>query len=592
MSIEARETEVDQPTGLHRLLASLPLFEGLPPDALAAVIAKLEWFALPGGAVLFREDDPPDALFIVVSGSLVACHLAADGTETRVGQIAAGECVGEMALISGKLRSATVRAVRDCELVRFAKADFEALVAQHPRSMLQLARLLVTRLEAAQARPARPAGHRTYAIVPHDESVPAQAFAHSLAAALGGYGTVEWVDRASGNDRTSDWFNRIEANRDYVVYVAEPTPSAWTQLCLRQADCVLLLTRAAVEPSSWPALAAAHEPLRARLELVLLHEQGRPTNTAAWLAQHGFALHHHVRGPGDLQRLARIMTGRGVGLVLSGGGARGFAHIGVIKALREAGMPIDLVGGNSMGAIIGAGLANDWDEKTLRQSVRRAFVETNPLSDLTLPLVSLVGGRKVSRLLREAFGEIAIEDLWLPYFCLSTNLTRGEAVVHRSGPLWRWLRASVAIPGVLAPVFDQGEVHVDGGVINNLPVDVMREVGRGLVIGVDVVTDHVFTSKSETTDMPPLWRMMMRRSGRPVPGILQILWRAGTVNSEAAAAALRSETDLMLQPSLEAIDLLNWKAFDRAVEIGYRHAMAALEAMPRPLPGSTGVLSL
>ncbi len=594
MSSETSTSDADQSAELRRLVAELPLFEGLTPEALAAVVAKLDWFALPGGAVLFRQDDPPDALFIVVSGSLGVFQERADGSEARIGQIKLGESVGEMALISGKLRSATVRALRDSELVRFARADFEALVTQHPRAMLQLARLIVGRLEAAQGRRRRTASHCTFAVVPQDESIPVAAFARSLVAALTSYGTVERVERSDGEHPTSDWFSRVEASRDFVVYVADATASPWTQLCLRQADCVLLVARASAVPAPWPALAAAAsaEPVRARLDLVLLHEQGGPSGTGRWLAQHTFALHHHLRGPSDMQRLARILTGRGVGIVFSGGGARGFAHLGVVKALREVGMPIDLVGGNSMGAIIGAGVACDWDEATLRTAFRRAFVDTNPLSDYTVPLVSLVGGHKVSRLLREAFGEVAIEDLWLPFFCVSTNLSRGEAAVHRSGPLWRWLRASVAIPGVLAPVFERGDVHVDGGVINNLPVDVMRDIGRGLVIGVDVVSDHTFTAKSEGADLPPLWRMMMPRGGKQFPGILQILWRAGTVNSEAAAAALRDETDLLLQPSLESVDLLNWKAFDRAVELGYRHAMEKLEAMPRPLPGGGGILSI
>ena len=592
MSIDTSASEADQPAELRKLLADLPLFEGLSPEALAAVSAKLDWFALPGGAVLFRQDDPPDALFIVVSGSLGVYQERADGSEARIGQIKVGESVGEMALISGKLRSATIRALRDSELVRFAKADFEAVVLQHPRAMLQLARLIVGRLEAAQGRRPRAGGHCTFAIVPQDAGLSAVAFAHSFVAALTSYGTVERVERSDGEERTSDWFNRIEASRDFVVYVAEASASPWTLLCLRQADCVLLLARGNGTPAPWPALAAFAEPLRARLDLVLLHEQGKPTGTTRWLAQHAFTLHHHLRGPSDMQRLARILTGRGVGIVFSGGGARGFAHLGVVKALREVGMPIDLVGGNSMGAIIGAGVANDWSEVELRTAFRRAFVETNPLSDYTVPLVSLIGGRKVSRLLREAFGEVAIEDLWLPFFCLSTNLTLGEAAVHRSGLLWRWLRASVAIPGVLAPVFDRGDVHVDGGVINNLPVDVMRDIGRGLVIGVDVVSDHTFTAKSEGADLPPLWRLMMPRGGKQVPGILQILWRAGTVNSEAAAAALRDETDLLLRPSMESVDLLNWKAFDRAIDLGYRHAMEQLEMMPRPLPVGGGGLPL
>ncbi|HUN52933.1 MAG TPA: cyclic nucleotide-binding domain-containing protein, partial [Candidatus Sulfotelmatobacter sp.] len=257
MESEISASQAEQPAELRRLLRELPLFEGLAPDALAAIMAKLEWFALPGGAVLFRQDEPPDALFIVVSGSLGAFQERGDGSEIEIGRIKVGECVGEMALISGRLRSATIRALRDSELMRFARADFEALVTQHPRAMLQLARLIVGRLEAAQGRRRRATGHHTFAVVPQDAGVPAAAFARSLGAALASYGTVERVERGEGEERTSDWYNRIEANRDFVVYVAEAAASPWTLLCLRQADCVLLVARAGAVPAPAPAHAAA-----------------------------------------------------------------------------------------------------------------------------------------------------------------------------------------------------------------------------------------------------------------------------------------------------------------------------------------------
>ena len=267
--------------------------------------------------------------------------------------------------------------------------------------------------------------------------------------------------------------------------------------------------------------------------------------------------------------------------MLSGGGARGFAHIGVVKALREANVPIDTVGGTSMGAILGAGVAMEWTHEQLVERFKRTFVDTNPLSDYTLPLVSLVSGRKVSGLLRREFGELQIEDLNLPFFCVSSNLSTGRIAVHRHGSLWRWLRASVAIPGVLPPIFHNGEVHVDGGAMNNLPVDVMREVGRGPIIGVDVGADRAFTADFDDVDVPALWKVMSWfRSKKKRVNIFQILWRAGMVNTTASTMAHREQTDLLLQPQLENMDLLHWKGFERAIELGYRYTLERLAKLP------------
>jgi NTE family protein len=223
-----------------------------------------------------------------------------------------------------------------------------------------------------------------------------------------------------------------------------------------------------------------------------------------------------------------------------------------------------------MGGILAAGVAADWSDEELVERFKRSFVDTNPLSDYTLPLVSLVAGRKVGMLLRRELGDIDIEDLPLPFFCVSSNLTTGRVAVHQQGLLWRWLRASVAIPGVLPPVFQGGEVFVDGGAMNNLPVDVMRAKGRGPVIGVDVGTDRTFTTDVEATEMPFIWNLFRGRGGRRRPNILQILWRAGMVNSATATLERRLQSDLLITPALESLDLLDWKGFGRAIEIGYR----------------------
>jgi NTE family protein len=315
-----------------------------------------------------------------------------------------------------------------------------------------------------------------------------------------------------------------------------------------------------------------------RAELLLIH-RGNFANGAAgaWRAILPKTPIHHLRGPQDCPRLARLLTGRAVGLVMSGGGARGFAHLGVVKALREHGVPIDLVGGTSMGGILAAGVAAGWSDTELVERFRRSFVDTNPLSDFTLPLVSLVSGRKVGLLLRRELGDIDIEDLPLPFFCVSSNLTTGRIAVHQEGLLWRWLRASVAIPGVLPPVFHGGEVYVDGGAMNNLPVDVMRAKGRGPVIGVDVGMDRAFTTDLEATESPSIWNLFRgKHGGRRRPNILQILWRSGMVNSTSATQLRRSQSDLLLTPALESLDLLDWKSMDRAIEIGYRNTCERL----------------
>ncbi len=222
--------------------------------------------------------------------------------------------------------------------------------------------------------------------------------------------------------------------------------------------------------------------------LILLHPNSNqePRGTHAWLTPRQVSGHYHIRWDreADVARLARFLAGRAVGLVLSGGGTRGFAHIGVIRALAEAHVPIDFIGGTSMGSFIAAQYAMGWDYDLMLQ---RNMALSRSVFDFTLPLVALLRGRRLARKLQLAFGERHIEDLWLPYFCVSSSLTRAEAVVHRLGPVWRSLRASAGLPGILPPLAYDGDWLVDGALLNNLPIDIMSNLcDGGIVIAVDV----------------------------------------------------------------------------------------------------------
>jgi NTE family protein len=567
---------------LLALMAALPLLRDLSPTLLEEIAREVEWFSLPGGTTLFNDGDAVDGLYVVVNGVLGVYVASPAGGARLAGQIGAGETAGEMEVISGGRRTATLISLRNTEVARLPVQTFEKLVASHPQSLRRIANNLIQRIEVLQRPEVRPdARPKTFALVPNGPDVDAAAFGLSLAEQLRRFGRAELVLSSEASDRTSHWFHRLERANDFVLYVSDPQASTWSKLCLRQADSLLLLARCDRAPRAWAALQAMHDdPATASAtEIVLLHDGSRNAlQQRRWLELQPHKRHHHVRSPSDIARVGRLITGRALGIVLSGGGARGFAHIGALRALEEARLPIDAIGATSIGAIVGAGWAAGWGYEEMIERFRRSFVASNPLGDYTLPLVSLVAGRRVGRLLRAEFGETCIEDLPLPYFCVSANLTTGQAETHRRGLVWLWLRASAAIPGILPPVVTQAQVHVDGATINNLPVDVMRETLHGTVVAVDAGADRMLETSIDMTEVPSAWHLAAWLRRRPASiNILQILLRASMINSVAATVSQRALADLLLKPPLERIDLLDWRAFEHTIELGYRYTREALE---------------
>ncbi|MGB8681973.1 MAG: patatin-like phospholipase family protein [Candidatus Binatus sp.] len=575
------EITIEEPKSLVEKLAGLPLLESVEAHLLDAISEEFEWFSLPGGQLLFSQGDTDDSLYVVLSGRLGAFLHGDDGKEILIRQMTAGETVGEMALLSGEPRSATVVALRDTELARLSKAAFTKLIDEHPKALRFVTDLLVRRLrQAPRLAPAAQAA-RTAAIFPLDRDLAASGFARSFAKAFEELGLKACVIDRSSAARPIEWFNALEEDHDMVLYEADFEPSQWTRHCLRQADRLVMLADATrpliVMPPALDAVAA--NPRRAPIELALYCRRSlSPSQTLAFLQRFGVTHQHHVREgvPRDLRRLARMITGRAIGVVLSGGGARGLAHIGVIHALRESGLELDLFGGASMGSIIGAGAAIEWSDEELHGHMREAFFDDNPISDYTVPMISLVRGRKTSAFLRSHFGNRQIEDMPCPYFCVSANLTTGQLKIHRTGPLWLATRASVSIPGVLPPVIDGSDILVDGGTLNNLPIDVMSDMRRGPIVAVDVSSDWAFKATIDDIDQRPL-RQLLTHARKGTPNIINILMAAGAMSSHAQVRALRNHVDLLIEPPLAEINMLDWKAFHKTVDAGYRHTMEILE---------------
>jgi NTE family protein len=318
------------------------------------------------------------------------------------------------------------------------------------------------------------------------------------------------------------------------------------------------------------------------LDAILVHppDARRPSGSESWLANLPASRLFHVRegSTTGMNRLARVYAGRSMGLVLSGGGARAYAHAGVVRALRELGAPIDFVAGNSMGAIVAAGVAMGWNNAEMDARLHEAFVASSPLNDIAFPVLAMTHGREVEARLARHFGETEIGDLWRPFACVSTDLTAGAVHVHRRGKLREALRASLSLPGVLPPVVMDGHVLVDGAMVDNLPVDLVKAWHDGPTIGVDV--GHAEGLRPEDLELQPspaAW--LTSGAWKHGPPIVSVLIRSATVGPEAAALATHAAFDLVITPQVDAVGLQDWKAYAPAVDAGYRATLAQAEAI-------------
>ncbi|MGE5501235.1 MAG: patatin-like phospholipase family protein, partial [Ignavibacteriales bacterium] len=435
----------------------------IPDTALAHLFDRerrngaARWFALPGGSTLYSAGEPSDELYYLHAGRLGVFRKHEGQEQQFLGVIRPGEPVGEMAILAGTPHSATVVALRDSEILALPRAELFRDADRHV--LTELARLVVLRTQSS-SRPEHVGAPSVFGFIAADAGPPIRPLVGQIAAEVEKLGYAVTVAGGDAVNASTEWFSNLEATHDFILYSAEHDEEAWKQLVGRQVDRMFRVGHGSRTPprrfSSY-----AMEPLQTQqlVDLILIQRDPTPTGSAAWIDATASARLFHVKenDADDLARMARVLTGQSVGLVLSGGGARAYAHIGAIRALKEHGVPVDFIGGASMGAMIGAGLALGWDDAEMDRRMHEAFVDSSPIADIAIPpLLAMTGGRIVAQRLEEHFGDVQIEDLPLPFFCVSSNLTTGAYHLHRRGSLCRALRASIALPGVLPPMTEDG----------------------------------------------------------------------------------------------------------------------------------------
>ncbi|MCJ1316934.1 phosphatidylcholine and lysophosphatidylcholine phospholipase [Xylographa vitiligo] len=681
-------------TSLERIVEKYPVvlltmakrLTSLLPRLILHIDFALEWVQVDAGEVIHHQNDESDAIYIVLNGRLRAIHEKSDGSMRVVGEYGQGESVGELEVMTESARPATLHAIRDTELAKFPKSLFNSLALEHPGITIKISKIIAQRMRALIEDPLLEQGKekksaavsnsatssvnlRTVAILPVTAGVPVVEFGSRLLSALTQIGVVNGVTSLNqsailnhlgrhafsrmGKLKLSQYLADLEERYGMLLYIADTNVnSPWTQTCISQADCILLVALAEGSPTigEYERFLLGMKTT-ARKELVLLHVErySPPGLTRKWLRNRVWISggHHHIQmAPrphtepahpqirrfgtalkqrvqvlqaeiqkytsrrirqtplysaetpfkGDFHRLARRLCGKSVGLVLGGGGARGISQIGVIRALEEAGIPIDIIGGTSIGAFIGALYARDADVVPMYGRAKRFAGRMGSMwrfaLDLTYPSASYTTGHEFNRGIFKTFGNSQIEDFWLEFYCNTTNISKSRSEIHNSGYVWRYVRASMSLAGLIPPLCDEGSMLLDGGYIDNLTVAHMKSLGADVIFAIDVGSLDDNLPQAFGDSLSGFWALLNRWnpfSPYPNPPTLsEIQARLAYVSSvDALERAKTTPGCLYMRPPIDAYGTLEFAKFDEIYQVGYLYGMEFLAKLKEKgvLPG-------
>ncbi|XP_042573096.1 patatin-like phospholipase domain-containing protein 6 isoform X1 [Cyprinus carpio] len=608
----------------------------------------IDWMAVEAGRALYRQDDQSDCTYIVLNGRLRSVIRKANGKKELVGEYGRGDLIGVVEALTRQPRATTVHAVRDTELVKLPEGTLNNIKRRYPQVVTRLIHLLGQKILGNLQQPRGPfsssalglpsvasspdvtnpaSNLSTVAVLPVCDDVPINAFNLELSHALSAIGPTLLLTSdiirerlgASALDsiheyRLSGWLAQQEDINRIVLYQTDSGMTPWTQRCIRQADCILIVGLGDQEP----ALGELEQMLentavRALKQLVLLHREDGPgpSRTVEWLNMRSWCSGHlHLKCPrrvfsrrspsklrevyekvfektadrhSDFSRLARVLTGNSIALVLGGGGARGCSHVGVIKAMEEAGIPIDIVGGTSIGSFIGALYAEERSAVRVKQRAREWSKAMNSVFktvlDLTYPITSMFSGSAFNTSISKVFEDKQIEDLWLPYFNVTTDITASAMRVHKDGCVWRYVRASASYTPYLPPLCDPKDGHllVDGCYVNNVPADIARNMGTKTVIAIDVGSQDE-TDLCNYGDSLSGWWLLWKRINPwaekvKVPDMAEIQSRLAYVSCVRQLEVVKKSAYCeYIRPPIDRFKTMDFGKFDEIYDVGYQHS--------------------
>lgn len=477
-------------------LKRFTLFESLDNTLLSEIFGKLEEVTIEANHILFRQGETSDYLYLLVEGRLEASLVTINHEKKIIGNINPGETVGEMGAMLDRPRTLTIKALKDSALLKLSADEFKNIIFRFPSVMIGSLHSLIERSTSLIDHISENKKQKHIAILCANKDTNIDMFCNKLRTIMhDAQDTIVISDKDYYNNITID-----SLNQKHIVYCLQSLDEPLAEKCIPDVDVFYLISNSEIRPSIDKKISTKINTFtfkkRNEIRLILLQSDSKnktSTHTEKWLAQMDFVMHHFVRinYEKDYLRLIRFMLGKPVGLVLGGGGARGWVHIGTIKAMQELNIPIDIIGGTSVGSLVAAYYAEheNYEELVLKfKAMTEAAFSTFKIKNLLWPKVGLYNRNTYISVLKKHFNEKRIEDLVLPVFCISSNLANCSEETHKTGLIWEKICASTAIPGMLPAICINGQLHYDGGLLNNLPTDVMRNIigNDGTIIAVDL----------------------------------------------------------------------------------------------------------
>lgn len=588
------------------LLKATSIFSSLDEEILKNLLNKFEKVYLQKKDILFRQGELSNSIYVLVAGKIALLFKDENNHQQILTEITPGDTIGELSALSLEPRPVTAKALQEAIVLKLPNSIFFEIGRTYPEVFHQTINMLMGRShKMIENMGKRRAPKKHVAIIPANKKTSLSVFADKitgLAANLSGIVVLSDYDnqlrdkfKTAGQLRQE--IRNLEKQHVTILYLLESYKSMLAKCCFEKAEMFYIVAQGGAKPFLnqfvVEKIADNNVLYNTKSELILLHEQVEqlPKFTAKWLRLAHFGLHHHVRinQEKDCQRILRFMSGRAVGLVLGGGGVRGWAHIGAIKALLESDIPIDAIGGTSGGAIMAGYYALHETYEDSHTELHKLSVITHKaiaLKNLTWPAVSLFNGKAYTETQMQIYGKAKVNDLWLPYFSVACNLSRNIQVIHRSGYLWKAIRSSTAVPAIFPPVVIKGEMHLDGGILNNLPVDVMRKLtpGIGTVIAVDLTRNTIDETEYNFPSMMPFWptvlaKLKLAHKEYKFPHFVETFLKSLLAGSSAKQEENARTADILISPNLSRYGLLTLKAAqeNELIELGYKAAHDAIK---------------
>lgn len=591
---------------LLNLLKSCKIFSSLDDELLKNLLKKFKKVHLKKNEILFKQGELSNDLYLLVCGKIVN-FLMTEKNETKlINEVLPGQLMGEFTALSHEPRPTTAKVVKRSIVLKLESEIFIKLCRDFPAVSLEIMNTsLSNSRNIIKLISGKGYSRKNIAIIPANFKVNLNEFHDAISKYIIKYSDIVFLSDLNTElnkeyqtlSSLKGYIDKINGENKKVVYLIKSYHSNLAEICFgfERVDMIYIVASGNSKPliSEQTRNRIDINSYKIKPELILLHDQENrvPRYTSKWMKLIQFNMHHHIRihQESDWQRLSRFITGNAVGLVLGGGGLRCWAHLGALMALHKMNIPIDAIGGTSAGAIVAGYYAMKESYKKIQdlRDLSEITRQSISLKNLTWPAASLMNGKDFTEKLQNIFGKIRIENLWIPCFCVSTKLSNNKPIVSRSGYLWKLIRSSASVPLIFPPVVTNGDLYLDGGLLNNLPVDIMKKIvsGNGRVIAIELTHKSEDNNKYNFPPILPFIKTILAKSNLAYkdyifPPLIDTFLKSLLAGAAAKQEANGFIADLLVSPDLSEFSLFHIHQRDqiKLIKIGYKSTINKIKS--------------